>query len=139
MHLTSQPPVDFYHAALSLLLRPLRLRSPDQPQAVHLFQPRPGRTSTIGLHRAVERAWASMTTISPAWPVRRDAEDDLTAVLPLLDASGAYASPRALLSRSTLLLRSRTSTWPMREIPQPSKTQAARFLHPRLWRLVGRD
>ena len=43
---------------------------------------------------------------------------------PILDASGAYTRPRALLSRS------RTSTSPMREIPQPSKTQAARFLHP---------
>ena len=42
---------------------------------------------------------------------------------PLLDASGAYARPRALLS---------TSMSPMREIPQPSKTQAARFLHPQL-------
>src|SRR5271163_3937619 len=44
---------------------------------------------------------------------------------PLLDASGTYARPRALLSRS------RTSTSPMREILELSKTQAARFLHPR--------
>jgi hypothetical protein len=44
---------------------------------------------------------------------------------PLLGASGAYARPRALLSRS------RTLTPPMREIPEPSKTQAARFLYPR--------
>jgi hypothetical protein len=31
MHLTSQPTVDLYHAALSLLLRPLRLRPPPRP------------------------------------------------------------------------------------------------------------
>jgi hypothetical protein len=105
-------------AAPTALPGPAFLASPGGPPV----EPRPGRTSSIGL--------------TPRRRTGLGTDDDAMRTTslpssPLLDASGAYASPRALLSRSTLLLRSRTSTWPMREIPQPSKTQAARFLHPR--------
>jgi hypothetical protein len=74
MHLTSHANIDIYHAALSLLLRPLRL----PPRGLAFLassgsspvEPRPGRTSTIGLHRADDDTMMTSTTV---WPARRDA------------------------------------------------------------------
>src|SRR5271154_2991020 len=91
MHLTSQATVDLYHAALSLLLRPLRLRPPDQRSCF------PGRSTCFTSTWTNLDDWltprrrtglgtdddAMMTVdhclrpsrlgISLAWPARRDA------------------------------------------------------------------